>query len=140
MFISSFLLLVLSQMNVFQFVPHFVVGVALGLLVIRTRSVLPAMLCHVGFSMFSFGPLIFPEAFEYLGYANEELAAGSPLLIALTVVCLIAAVGLLVAIWRRTELAPLSPVIPVEKVAARDAAAYSLPASDHRVRGDNPQS
>ena len=110
-FISSFLF-ALSQMNVFQFLQHFVVGVALGLLVIRTGSVLPAMLCHVIFNGLVFGPIVFPDAFEYLGYANEELAAGSPLLISLAVACLIAAVTLLLGIWRWTRSS--SPLVAFE--------------------------
>jgi sodium transport system permease protein len=114
-FISSFLF-ALSQLNVFQFVPHFVVGVALGLLVLRTGSVWPAMLCHFIFNAFVYGPLVFPEAFEHLGYAGEGITSGSPLLIVLAVVCLIGVAGLLYAIWAWTRSAPFFGMLKGEEI------------------------
>src|SRR5207247_3483445 len=59
-FISSFLF-ALSHMNVFQFVPHFVAGVVMGFLVVRTGSVLPAMVSHLVFNAMIFGPIISPR-------------------------------------------------------------------------------
>jgi sodium transport system permease protein len=44
-FLSSFLF-ALFHMNVFQFVPHFALGVVLSTLVLRTGCVLPAMVFH----------------------------------------------------------------------------------------------
>jgi sodium transport system permease protein len=98
-FLSSFLF-ALSQMNVFQFVPHFVVGVALGVLVVRTGSVWPAIFAHLIFNALIYGPIAFPETFDQLRYAREDITSTSPLLIILSVLCLIAAAGLLYAVWR----------------------------------------
>ena len=44
--ISSFLF-ALAHMNVFQFLPAFVLGTVLGVLAVRSGSVLPAMVCHL---------------------------------------------------------------------------------------------
>src|SRR5262249_20186199 len=44
--LSAFLFAV-YQMNVFQLLPHFVFGVVLGLLAVRSGSVWPAMLFHL---------------------------------------------------------------------------------------------
>lgn len=57
--LSSFLFAV-HQMNVFQFIPHFVFGLILGILVVRTGSVLPAMLFHLVYNSML---LTFPALF-----------------------------------------------------------------------------
>src|SRR5581483_3523072 len=101
-FITSFLF-ALSQLNVFQFLPHFVVGVALGVLVLRSGSVLPAMLCHFAFNFFFVGPIIFPVQFEPLGYAREDFPTGQPLMIVMAAASLLAAAAVLYVIWQWTR-------------------------------------
>ena len=98
-FITSFLF-ALSQMNVFQFVPHFVVGVALGFLVLRSGSILPAMLCHLLYNTLVFGPIIFPETFASLGYADLGVGAASPLHLLAGAAGLGGAAALMYAVWR----------------------------------------
>jgi sodium transport system permease protein len=120
-FISGFLF-GLSQMNVFQFVPHFVAGVALGFLALRSGSVLPAMLCHLVFNLLVLGPDAFPAAFEPLGYANVG-AEGSPALTALALAGLLGTAALLYAVWRwapaAADSAPaaVAESLPAEKLA-----------------------
>jgi sodium transport system permease protein len=71
--ILSAFLFALFQMNVFQFAPHFVFGVVLGLLVVRTGSVAPAMVLHFAFRALVLGPVIWPEVFP-----NPETAVWLP--------------------------------------------------------------
>ena len=56
--LSSFLFS-LMQMNVFQFVPTFLVGVVLGYLTTRCGSILPAMLLHVLYNSLILTPKLF---------------------------------------------------------------------------------
>jgi sodium transport system permease protein len=141
----SSLLFALSQMNVFQFIPHFVVGAAMGLLVIRTGSVVPAMVCHLVFNMLVYGPIVYPETFAYLGYANEVVNAGDTVLIALSAVSLLAAAWLAYVIWRGVPPAAddtmsLAPERPAPdalagRSPARSGALQKLPAN---VRSEAP--
>jgi sodium transport system permease protein len=73
-FLSSFLFS-LYQMNVFQSVPHFVFGCILAFLVLRTGSVLPAMVFHLVYNILVLIPVIFPEPFQRL-VGVGEMAAG----------------------------------------------------------------
>jgi sodium transport system permease protein len=118
--VSSFLF-GLSQMNVFQFVPHFVAGAAMGFLVVRTGSVLPAMLCHLVFNLLAVGPLVWPELFDRLGYASVGVE-GTPALTALAVAGLLGAAALVFAFWRwappgEGAAAPVADGLPAEKLA-----------------------
>ena len=118
--VSSFLF-GLSQMNVFQFVPHFVAGMALGFLVVRSGSVLPAMLCHLVFNVLVVGPLAFPDAFTWLGYADVGVT-GSPGLTALAAAGLLGSAALLYGVWRWAPAAEGAPAavadrLPAEKLA-----------------------
>ena len=47
-------------MNLFYVLPNFLVGLAFGFLVLRTNSVLPAVLAHLAFSGLQFGVLLVP--------------------------------------------------------------------------------
>jgi sodium transport system permease protein len=77
-FLSSFLF-ALSQMNVFQFVPHFVLGAVLGFLVLRTGSLLPGIVFHLTYNAILIGPYLLPNVFGNLGYADSSIS-DSPLL------------------------------------------------------------
>jgi sodium transport system permease protein len=100
-FISSFLF-ALSQLNVFQFVPHFVAGVAMALLVVRTGSIFPAMLCHLVYNGFVMGPLLFPEANALFGYADLNGDGAATVRIVLGILGLTGAAALLFVVWRLT--------------------------------------
>jgi sodium transport system permease protein len=79
-FLSSFLF-ALYQMNVFQFAPHFVFGSVLALLVVRSGSVLPAIVFHLVWNACLLVPTFYPEVFRLFlpgsgGDAEELLRAG----------------------------------------------------------------
>jgi sodium transport system permease protein len=82
----------LYQMNVFQLVPHFLLGVVLGLLVVRCGSVLPAMVFHLLYNSLLISAAMF-------GSASTDLEA-SPTQLLLSLVCTVLAIGLLYALWR----------------------------------------
>jgi sodium transport system permease protein len=58
--LSSFLF-ALYGMNVFQFLPHFALGLVLGLLALRTGSVLPPLLFHLVWNLCILVPVFFPQ-------------------------------------------------------------------------------
>jgi sodium transport system permease protein len=93
--LSSFLF-ALYPMNVFQLVPHFVFGVVLGLLVVRSGSVLPAMVFHLVYNTVVIAPALLPGLFEGLGLEQ----GGMPVRVALAVGCAVLAGLVLAAIWR----------------------------------------
>ncbi len=70
----------LYQMNVFQFVPHFLVGVVLALLAMRTGSVLSAMVFHGVWNSLLMLPFVWPEACAPAGdrLFGHGLLAGRP--------------------------------------------------------------
>lgn len=88
--LSAFLF-ALYQMNVFQFVPHFVFGVILGLLVVRTGSVLPAMVFHLVYNVLVIVPVVLPQV-------QEVVPTGWRLVVAVGCAAVVG-VGL-VAMWR----------------------------------------
>jgi membrane protease YdiL (CAAX protease family) len=94
--LSSFLFS-LYQMNVFQLLPHFLIGLALGLLVVRSGSVLPAMLFHLVYNTLLIGPgALLPEVFgPACGWDVPPVLQG-----ALFVACTLLAVAGLAAVWR----------------------------------------
>ena len=110
MLLSSFLF-ALFQMNVFQFVPHFVLGLVLGLLVVRAGSVGPAMIFHLVYNLFLVAPLAFPQALGDEGGLGQSAALRA----ALAAGCALLAVGLLAAILRAGKRpAKLDPASVVE--------------------------
>ena len=101
-FLSSFLF-ALFHLNVFQFVPHFALGVVLGALVLRTGSVLPAMTFHfvyncLVYACLAVGPELFPNLFAALSYEEVARAPYSAVRVSLSMACLLAAAAVLVAI------------------------------------------
>jgi sodium transport system permease protein len=96
--LSSFLY-ALFRMNVYQFVPHFLVGVVLALLVTRTGSVWTAVAFHLVWNLVLLGPLVRPELFEVVG--RMPGTSGPPFLrLAAVAGCLLLAVPLLAVVWR----------------------------------------
>jgi sodium transport system permease protein len=96
-FLSAFLFS-LYQMNVFQFVPYFVLGVVLAVLAWRTGSVLPAMLFHLAYNALVIAPAVLPAQFAGLPEAVWPGALAGRLALALG-----GAAALLVglyAVWR----------------------------------------
>ena len=89
----------LYQMNVFQFVPHFLVGVVLALLVTRTGSVLSAMLFHGVWNSVLILPFVWPESARRL----EAVFADSTVLPAgLVLGCLLLAAPVLMMLRPRS--------------------------------------
>jgi len=82
--LSSFLF-ALFQMNVFQALPHFVLGVVLGVLTLRSGGVGPAVLLHFVYNVLVYGvlllgPWVAPEALAALtadgGLSGAAVAVG----------------------------------------------------------------
>lgn len=94
--LSSFLFS-LYQMNVFQFVPHFLFGIVLALLVVRSGSVWPAVLFHLVHNTVLMGRLLVPGLYRSAAEAVGEPSWGRT---ALSVVCVLVAAGGLYAVWR----------------------------------------
>lgn len=123
-FLSSFLF-ALFHMNVFQFVPHFVLGVVLSALVLRTGSVLPAMAFHFAYNCLVYtclavGPEVFPNLYAALSYEELSRAPYAAVRVVVSVACLGAAAAILAAIvLRRQETDALTdtrtdtPALPV---------------------------
>jgi sodium transport system permease protein len=94
--LSSFLFAV-YQMNVIQFAPHFLLGVVMGMLTLRSRSVLPAIVFHVVWNMLVVGPVFYPEVLGPVGliaggsgpFAGRLLAAGVGLAVAVPLLALL---------------------------------------------------
>jgi hypothetical protein len=112
-FLSSFLF-ALYQMTVFQFVPHFVLGLILGFLTLRTGSVFPAMVFHLVYNCLIISTVVFQEVFQaVLGSglfgSNEGQASGLHVLgLVLAIVCSLLGLAVLAAInrfsrWRMPE-------------------------------------
>jgi sodium transport system permease protein len=96
--LSGFLFAV-YQMNVFQLVPHLLFGMILGILVVRTGSVLPGMLFHLVYNTLLLGPVIFPEALGWLASANLRSPPTLVNLVVLTT-CAVVATGILLTMTR----------------------------------------
>lgn len=84
-FLSSFLFAV-YQMNVFQLIPHFILGVVLGFLVLRTGSVLIGIVFHLVYNLMTIGLAVFPVILNWgsnvlsgddLGLVRLGLTCGS---------------------------------------------------------------
>jgi sodium transport system permease protein len=95
--LSSFLF-ALYQMNVFQFVPNFVLGAVLALLVVRSGSVLPALVFHLVYNALLLGPVILPESFRGLPYVGDGLSAHPLLSLLLAAGCTVLAAAVLVVV------------------------------------------
>jgi sodium transport system permease protein len=107
-FLSSFLF-ALFHMNVFQFIPHFVLGVVLGTLVLRTGSVFPAMTFHFAYNFLVYaclalGPEVSPRFFAALSYeevARAPYALPRAILVAVCVLAAAVILGVVAAPLRR---------------------------------------
>ena len=132
-FLSSFLF-ALFQMNVFQFAPHFVFGVVLGLIVVRTGSVAPAMVFHLVYNLCFLAPLMFPQWFGDANHLENGMGLPAPAWVVVAAGCAVLAAALLTAmllLGRRPaagELAALAPentdtqvLTPVNGAAASEA-------------------
>jgi sodium transport system permease protein len=92
--VLSALLFAFYQLNVFQAVPHFVFGVVLGLLAVRSGSVLPGMVFHLVYNTMVIAPALLPGLFEESALLDSPLAR---LVIALG--CALAAAAVLAGVW-----------------------------------------
>ncbi len=93
MLLSSFVY-ALYQMNVFQAGPHFLLGMVLALLVLRTGSVGSAIVFHLVWELLLRGPLVEPELFRVVAWLQ-----GSPLSEwGMVLICLVLAAPILSAL------------------------------------------
>jgi hypothetical protein len=88
----------LFRRNVYQFAPHFLVGVVLALLVTRTGNVWSAVIFHLVWNVVLLGPVARPELFEVVARIGG-LSAPPPLRLAAVGGCLALAVPLLALVW-----------------------------------------
>jgi sodium transport system permease protein len=128
-FLSSFLF-ALFHMNVFQFVPHFLLGIVLALVALRTGSVLPAMLLHFVYNglvlgCLAIGPTIFPGIFAHLAYDDVGRAPFALVRVAVSVSCLLAAVAMLAAM-----------ILPGRRSTSRSGMFFRRPAQIAVARAD----
>jgi sodium transport system permease protein len=91
-------LFALSHMNVFQFLPAFFLGVVLGLLTIRSKSLVPAILFHFVHDSVLLGSIHIARALEDYDYVSPVMASLAPVAIGL---CLIIALALLWLLYRK---------------------------------------
>jgi sodium transport system permease protein len=87
----SSVLFALYHMNVFQVVPAFVLGVVLGLLAVKSGSVVPSVLFHLLHNGMLIGVAILPQ----LGYAGENVPLQELFHPAVTIVFSLAAIAIL---------------------------------------------
>jgi membrane protease YdiL (CAAX protease family) len=95
--LSSFLF-AFSYLNVFVFIPTFILGLILGLVATRSRSTLPGMLFHMLYNAVFLGPILLPESADALGRALSLVPYLRPVLLA--VCTLLAVVYLAVSGYR----------------------------------------
>ena len=112
--ISSFLFAV-AHMNVFQFLPTFVLGLVLGVLAVRGGSVLPGMAYHLIHN----GLLIGLTCAEQLAGLPELLTTP---LVRFVIVSLCVSLAALV-IWRLVRGTPVVPPSAIVKAPLREGAA-----------------
>jgi sodium transport system permease protein len=100
--LSSFLFAV-YQMNVFQFAPHFLLGLVMGVLTLRTGSVVPAIVFHLTWNLFLIGPVFYPESGQLLAALLPGASGTSAPQLLLACACVALAGSLLAFIWYRTR-------------------------------------
>jgi sodium transport system permease protein len=99
--LSSFLY-ALFQMNVFQFVPHFLVGVILALLVMRTGSIWTGIVFHLVWNSLAHAPLLLPS---FVNRIDDSLSDSTLVRLVLVLGCLILSAPVLAILGRRRSLA-----------------------------------
>jgi sodium transport system permease protein len=100
------------KLNVFQFVPAFLVGVVLGLLATRSRSILPSILFHLVYNLLFLSPVLFAGL---VAAAGEILAAAPLLRSGVVAVCTVLSVVYFVLNGSRLWLHRASPWFDAEK-------------------------
>lgn len=114
----------LYHMNVFQFLPAFFLGTVLGLLTIRSKSLVPAMMLHFLHNAVFLGSLHLARELD--GSLPDWFAAVGPYLIGLS---LATALGLIWWLYRR-------PYVELERELAREAAANHSPGPEATTPGN----
>jgi sodium transport system permease protein len=95
--VVSSLLFALYHMNVFQFLPAFLLGLVLGLLATRTRSIWPGVLLHALQNFLSLSLLFVEPLLHLVGYENDSLSPTRWMQWAVCALCLPPALYML---WR----------------------------------------
>jgi sodium transport system permease protein len=126
--LSSFLY-ALYQMNVFQAVPYFLAGLVLGLLVIRTGSVVSAIVFHLVWNVLLIVPVFQPDLLDAI---NDGLTQSPFLVPAIVLGSLILAVPLLVLLWPRESCKASRETKPSEP--QRDESRHAPPVTAERDR------
>jgi sodium transport system permease protein len=129
----SSLLFAVSHLNVFQFLPTFILGVLLGLVATRSRSVLPGIFIHLLYNGLFVAPVVFPGFADTLSRALASPPFLRPALVAVSsalVAVYLAVTGYQLWATGRSpwwdEIAPTQP--PPPSGSANGAAAPGRPA------------
>jgi sodium transport system permease protein len=132
----SSLLFAVSYLNVFQFLPTFILGVVLGVVATRSRSVLPGMLFHLGYNALWAAPVVVPD----LGAALASPPYLRPAVVAVCTLLLTAYLGVVgYRLWLTgrspwwDEIAPAKPD-PGAAAAGNGAVTPGRPADRGAVR------
>jgi sodium transport system permease protein len=130
-FISSFLFAV-YHMNVFLLLPAFAFGVVLGVLAVRSRSIVPGVLLHMGcYAVLLAG-----------AHLNEPSDAAGPLPVLralVTPLCALLALALLGWAGRRYRSHPLLALLSLQEPPAALSAATSPGVATPEFRSAEPQ-
>jgi sodium transport system permease protein len=123
LFLSSFLF-ALFQLNVYQAIPHFVLGLVLGILTQRTGSLYPAIVFHAVYNiLIGLVPFVAPEVFAWCFTTDPNVTNARPITLAgwlSAAGCLAVTFALLPGLLRRPVRVPpevLTPerVVPVSQ-------------------------
>ena len=111
---SDSFLYALFQMNVFQFVPDFVLGVILALIALRTGSVMAPMVFHLVYNLCFIAPSMFPQVFARWNAKASAMSQPDLLVGAIALGCAILAAGLLSAmlLYGKRQTFAESPTLP----------------------------
>jgi sodium transport system permease protein len=95
--VLSAFLFAIYHMNVFQFAPAFLMGVVLGLLAVRSRSIWPGVLLHAVYNGLIIGSPFLESALQELGYSDWKLLQPDW---APWIVCAVCVPPALLILWR----------------------------------------
>jgi sodium transport system permease protein len=150
-FLSSFLFAI-YPMSVIQFLPYFLLGLVLAVLVIRGNSILPAIAMRLIYNSLLVVPLLFPAMLDGAGFSETTLDGFLGLRLLLSGACVLLAAVLVALIWVFGKLSlgkqmlqpdqvmlSADPLVLVPRPSG-EAGELSEPAADHpRPRPRNPE-
>jgi sodium transport system permease protein len=128
--LSGFLF-ALFQMNVFQAVPHFLLGVLMGFLVQRTGSLWPAVLFHFAYNALVYNVLILAPSYwpDLFAAVLDGQGTLNPFMVVLGFACTLIAGSMLFLISRRAAAAAAGQAPRTLRPISQSAAKETLEAA-----------